>query len=106
MTTATTTMAEFHAGRAQQPAHRYSLLYVTGWDQELNEPTGGRVVGGYASLRQCLAERKVMQEGRAAVRLLWGEGHLVVTRRDGTPLLAPPELRVRCEDRGEDVAAL
>lgn len=86
---------------------RYSLLYVSGWLEEDNEPEGGRVLGGFGRFVEAYA--RLMECRRAGAMLAWlyGPGHLVLTRRDGTPLLAPTLPRVRCADpEGEEESTL
>lgn len=65
----------------------YCLLYIDGWDSELQEPAGGgRCVGVYETIDAALYG---LEAFRLAAPLMWGPGHLVITANDGELIHAP-----------------
>lgn len=67
--------------------YTYCLLYVDGWDCELQEPAGGgRCVGHYNTIDAALHGLDCY---RKAAPLMWGPGHLVITGDQGELIHAP-----------------
>ena len=80
-----------------RPEPRWTLLYVSGWLKEENEAVGGRVLGTYSRLMQAWAEWEEFRRGRSALRLMYGEGWLVLVRRSGVPLFAEEGMPIVCD---------
>lgn len=76
----------------------YSLLYVTGWHPELNEPEGGRLIGTFETLAEARAAHADLV---GAAPRIWGHGHLVVTDDDGECVHASPEIMKEAREARE-----
>ncbi len=69
---------------------RWSVLYVYGWHEEYNEPTGGQTLETCETVAQAYRKRDGYLADRESLRRRCGEGRVVVCNWNGAVFWAEP----------------